>query len=188
MRSGDADSGGEDSEGAGLDGGATACAAASRIEAIDDELQGLQERMADLQMERRELQEGMRSEEADQQEADESSSDVENSEGQQELQDVNEVAITVGNLETNVTAEMLEDFVGGQVDSAWMQRGCDAQGMLSGVVLFESAEVALEAQQRFDGVELCGEEMSVRVGVCGRGNCSGTEEGSGGSDLEEEEI
>ena len=76
----------------------------------------------------------------------------------------------------------------GQVDCAWMQRGCDAQGMLSGVVLFESAEVALEAQQRFDGVELCGEEMSVRVGVCGRGSCSGTEEDSEGSDLEEEEI
>ena len=164
--------------------GAAACAVA-RIEAIGDELQELQERMADLLMERRGLQEGILGEVADQQEAVDSSSDVENSEGQQ---DVNEVAITVGNLETNVTAEMLEDFVGGQVDSAWMQRGCDAQGMLSGVVLFESAEVALEAQQRFDGVELCGKEMSVRVGVCRRESCSGTEEDSEGSDLEEEEI
>ena len=62
--------------------------------------------------------------------------------------------------------------------------------MLSGVVVYKSAEVALKAQQRFDGVELCGGEMSVRVGVwVGRdAGCSDAEEDHGDSDLEEEEI
>ena len=121
VRSGAADNGeySEESEDADMNGGAAVCAAASRIEAIGDELQELQERMADLLMERRELQEGIRSEEADQQEADDSSSDVENNEGQH---NGNEVAITVENLETNVTAEMLEEtFMQiGQVESAWI--------------------------------------------------------------------
>ena len=189
VRSGVADSGesNEESEDADMNGGAAAWAAASRIEAIGDELQGLQGWMADLLMERRELQEGIWSEEADQQEADESRSDVEYSEGQQ---DVNEVATTVENLATNVIAEMLEgtSMQIGQVEGTWMQRGCDAQGMLSGVVVFESAEVPLETQQGFDGVELCGREMQVRVGVCVRERCSDVEEAFGGScnDVEED--
>ena len=144
--------------------------------------------MADLLVERRGLQEGIRSEEADDQESDDSSSD-----GSEEAddQDVYELdAVTVGNLETNVTAEMLEETFGqsGQVESVWMQRGCDHHGMLSGVVVFERAEVALAAQQEFDGVELCGAEMLVRMGVCKRKSCSDTEEDSGRDNPTEEEI
>ena len=76
VRSGAADSGesSEESEDADMNGGAAACAAASRIEAIGDELQGLQERMADLLMERRELQRSL-SEGADEQEAEDSGND-----------------------------------------------------------------------------------------------------------------
>jgi hypothetical protein len=35
----------------------------------------------------------------------------------------------------------------------------------AGVVWFQDAEIALEAQQRFDGVELCGSETCGRLGV-----------------------
>ena len=48
----------------------------------------------------------------------------------------------------------------------------------TGVVCFEHAELAEEAQQRFDGLELCGRKMSVRYqGVDSSSN------GGGGSDL-----
>ena len=175
-------------EDANLNGGAAACAAASRIEAIDDELQGLQERIADLLMERGELQESIRSEEADQQEADDSCS-----EGEGEYMGN---AVAVSNLQSNVTEEMLTATFKqlGVLETAWVEQERDLQGMLSGVVVYESAEVALEAQQRFDGVELCGGEMSVRVGVwfdrdagCSDAGCSGAEEDND-SDLGEEEI
>ena len=57
------------------------------------------------------------------------------------------------------------------------------------MMVYRSAEVALEAQHRFDGVELCGGEMSVRVGVWfdRDAGCSDAEE-DGDSDPEEEEI
>ena len=45
--------------------------------------------------------------------------------------------------------------------------------------MFEAAEKALEAQQRFDGVELCGRNMSVRM-VWSQNN--------NGSDLDSEEV
>ena len=106
-------------------------------------------------------------------------------------------AVTVGNLEESVTAGMLEETFrqSGQVESAWMQRGCDPQGMLSGVVVFESAGMAMEAEQGFNGVELCGRVMSVRLGVWSLeevaamgGSCSGAGEDSGRGSLVEEEI
>ena len=148
--------------------------------------------MVDLLMERRAL-ESVR----DVGEAESTSSEGEDSEGEDSCSGVeHDNAVTVGNLEANVVAGMLEETFRqlGQVESAWMQKGCDTQGMLSGVVVFESAGVTLEAQQGFDGVELCGEEMSVRVGVwhweevaAMGGSCSGAEEDSGRGGLVEEE-
>ena len=54
------------------------------------------------------------------------------------------------------------------------------------VVAFETAEVAQEAQQRFDGVELCGRKMSVSMVWW---SVDGHQEGDGsGSDLDGEEV
>jgi hypothetical protein len=56
------------------------------------------------------------------------------------------------------------------------------------VVAFETAEIAQEAQQSFDGVELCGRKMSVRM-VCFEGDRpNGGGGGGSGSGLSEEEI
>jgi len=57
-------------------------------------------------------------------------------------------------------------------------------------VAFETAEIAQEAQQRFDGVELCGMKMSVRM-VWFEGDRRLRSSGSGsgsGSGLSEGEI
>ena len=67
-------------------------------------------------------------------------------------------AIVVGNLQDWIDEEQLRSLFEqiGIVAAVQQQENC-------AVVVFETAEVALEAQQRFDGVELCGREMSVRV-------------------------
>ena len=103
----------EDSEDADQDGGAAACAAACRIEQIGGELQELQERIADLVVERRELQRSVRSDGAEEQGAEdmgngEQSDDsdaegsvsavrwVEDSDG--ELEDCSDRMVTVTNV------------------------------------------------------------------------------------------
>ena len=57
------------------------------------------------------------------------------------------------------------------VDQGLLRRTFEQMGVVTaiqrqystGVVCFEGVEMALEAQQRFDGVELCGRKMSVCV-------------------------
>ena len=92
-----------------------------------------------------------------------------------------------------VIVENLQDWV----DEEQLRRTFEQIGIVtavqqynSAVVAFETAEMALEAQQRFDGVELCGREMSVRM-VCFEGDRPNGGSGSGsgsGSGLSEEEI
>ena len=83
---------------------------------------------------------------------------------------VNEdVLLTVNNLATEVTEDILCDTFGqiGVVVGVSMLERCDPDGWSSGQVQFQHAEEAAEAQQRFDGVELCSRPMSVRATVPG---------------------
>jgi hypothetical protein len=188
MRSGEESS--EEAGDADLNGGAAACAAA-RIEAIGGELQELQERMADLLMERRELQEDIRSGEADQQEADESSSDsseeddsssevqddgsvsaarwMEDSDG--ELEDCSDRMVTV----TNVPVPVDELRIGralscgqdGRVGTMWSdQDGSQEEGECTGRVWlhFEEPAYAEEAVQEWHGALYEGKPTVVRMG------------------------
>merc|ERR1719253_2448224 len=76
-------------------------------------------------------------------------------------------------LEAEIMVENLQD---GPVDEEMLRRTFEQIGVVTDVqqqydaalVAFETAEIAQEAQQRFDGVELCGRKMSVRM-VCFEG-------------------
>jgi len=181
VRSGGTDSRSEessDSEGADLDGGAAACAAA--IEAVNCELRELQDRTVELVLERRRL-EGMW-DEIDAQNMEQQNAVNEEYQRQAAWQDAmncaemtwqdavnEEVLLTVNNLATEVTEDILCDTFGqiGVVVGVSMLERCDPDGWSSGQVQFQHAEEAAEAQQRFDGVELCSRPMSVRATVPG---------------------
>ena len=205
MRSGAADSeeSSEESEEDGENGGAAACAAA-RIEAIGDELQELQERMADLLMERRGLQEDIRSEEADEQEADDSSSEVEDSGGDGSVSAVRWVEDSSGELEdcsdrmvtvTNVPVPVDELRIGralscGQdrIGTMWSEQECSQEGgECTGRVWlqFDEPAYAEEAVQEWHGALYEGRATVVRMGYWLAAGSDG-EEGSGGSQEEEE--
>jgi len=190
VRSGGTDNRSEESsysEGADLDGGAAACAAA--IEAVNYELRELQDRTVELVLERRRLEGVMDGIHGDMQEAvneeyqrqaalgavmqDQLDAEmtwqdaVNGAEMQYHWQDAvnEEVLLTVSNLATEVTEDILCDTFGqiGVVVGVSMLERCDPDGWPSGQVQFQDAEEAAEAQQRFDGVELCERPMSVRA-------------------------
>lgn len=182
VRSGGTDSSSEesseDSEGGDLDGGAAACAAA--IEAVNCELRELQDRTVELVLERRRLEDMW--DEIDAQNMEQQNAANEECQRQAAWQDamncaemtwqdaVNEdVLLTVDNLATEVTEDILCDTFGqiGVVVGVSMLERCDPDGWSSGQVQFQHAEEAAEAQQRFDGVELCSRPMSVRATVPG---------------------
>jgi hypothetical protein len=196
-RSGGADSSseesGEDSEGADLDGGAAACAAA--IDAVNEELRKLQDRTVELVLERRRLEDirdAIDAEIAEQQDA------VNEDALQQEQDAVNEEVgkekaflleqdastVTVSNLAMEVTEEILRSTFGqfGVVNVKMLQ-GYHYGGWQSGLVGFQDEIDAEIAEQQFNGVELCARAMLVRVGAWTAGSSS-----DGGNDLEGEEV
>jgi hypothetical protein len=190
-RSGGADSSneesGEDSEGADLDGGTAACAAA--IDAVNEELRKLQDRTVELVLERRKLedirdaidakiaeQQDAVNEDALQQEQDAVDEDA----LQQEQDAVNEevgkekafllehdaATVTVSNLAMEVTEDILRSTFGqfGVVNVKMLQ-GYHYGGWQSGLVGFQDEIDAEIAEQQFNGVELCARAMLVRVGA-----------------------
>jgi hypothetical protein len=198
-RSGGADSSneesGEDSEGADLDGGAAACAAA--IDAVNEELRKLQDRTVELVLERRRLEDirdAIDAKIAEQQDA------VNEDALQQEQDAVNEevgkekaflleqdaATVTVSNLAMEVTEDILRSTFGqfGVVNVKMLQ-GCHYGGWQSGLVGFQDEIDAQIAEQQFNGVELCARAMLVRVGAW---NLTAGSNSDGENDLEGEEV
>jgi hypothetical protein len=162
-----------------LNGGAAACAAA-RIEEIDAELWEMQNGMADLMVERRGLVRVVQ-DEVNEAAALERQDEQGDSEGESDGLEAEMVIV-----------ENLQDWV----DEEQLRKTFEQIGVVTyveqqynaAVVAFETAEIAQEAQQSFDGVELCGRKMSVRM-VCFEGDRpNGGGGGGSGSGLSEEEI
>jgi hypothetical protein len=170
-----------DSEGADLNGGAAACAAA--IDAVNKELRELQDRTVELVLMRRRLEEqqdALSAEEQEQQDAEneewsgmteEQRQDALGAE-MQEQQDAEtfkctqeEATVTVGNLALGVTGSILAECYEqiGEVQGAKILEECGPDWRPLGIVTFTNPEDAEEAQQRFDGVELAGRAMVVRM-------------------------
>ena len=168
----------ESESGEDLNGGAAACAAA-RIEKIDAELWGMQNGMADLMVERRGLVRMMQdsvNEAAALERQEVAGREKADGDGESDAE-----MIIVENLKEGVNEEQLRDTFGqiGVVTHVEQQYS-------TAVVAFETAEMAQEAQQSFDGVELCGRKMSVSMVWW---SVDGHQEGDGSdSDLGGEEV
>ena len=182
----DSEESSEDSEDADQDGGAAACAAACRIEQIGGELQELQERIADLVVERRELQRSVRSDGAEEQGAEDmgngeqsDGSDaegsvsavrwVEDSDG--ELEDCSDRMVTVTNVPVPVDemriGRALSCGQGDRIETVWSaQDGGQEGGECTGRVWmqFLEATCAEEAVQEWHGAQYEGRTTVVRMG------------------------
>jgi len=127
-------------------GGVRECSSGEELAQVDEEIAELEEKLLALRVARQELATEI-AEEADQQ--------------------FEEMCVTVSGLAANVTSQMLVGTfkqIGGVAAAQVQYDEESGRSLRWGVVEFNEAADAFDAAERFDGVELCGECMVVKLG------------------------